>query len=100
MPQVSDLCTLTKRWQLAVEHAPAHLARCFAESEGDFYDRDKYDALAQCVFEALLNDESARAWEFRGLLDQRLYDRYKPPVRWERRRQPWPERQRRRGRSA
>jgi hypothetical protein len=72
--------------RLTVVYSPAHLARLFVEFEGQFYDRADYDLLAGWVFELLLDTSPRRAWSFRDRLNQRLYDRYKPPVRWERRR--------------
>ena len=72
--------------RLTVVYSPARLARLFVELEGQFYDRDEFEDLAGRLFELLLDTSPRRAWTFRDRLNQRLYERYMAPVRWERRR--------------
>jgi hypothetical protein len=86
VPYFSEIVSRSQLVRLTVVYSPARLARLFVELEGQFYDRDEFEDLAGRLFELLLDANPRRAWTFRDRLNQRLYDRYKAPVRWERRR--------------
>jgi hypothetical protein len=86
VPDFSEIISRSQLLRLTVVYSPAHLARLFVALEGQFYDRGEYEDLAGRLFELLLDTSPRRAWTFRDRLNQRLYDRYKAPVRWERRR--------------
>jgi hypothetical protein len=86
VPHLFEIISRSQLVRLTVVYSPAHLARLIVALEGQCYDRDEFDELAGRLFELLLDTSPRRAWTFRDRLNQRLYDRYRAPVRWERQR--------------
>ncbi len=70
--------------ELAVStRSPSFLARVFAGSVAQFYDRADFDALARRVSDLYASRDAEDACSFRSRLDLRLYDRYHDHVVWE-----------------
>ena len=74
---------IDRQLQLAVAtRKPAGVARHFAGHVGQFYDRERFDALARRTRDLYAAADPAAGACFQGRLDRRLRDRDREPVHW------------------
>jgi hypothetical protein len=84
MAKLYETLSLDRQLALAVRtNSPARLARAFAAHAGQFYDRERFDALAREVGALYQASSLAAADSFRGRLDRRLAERDRPLVAWD-----------------
>ena len=85
-PAVSllEALPIDRQLQLAVAtRTPAGVARHFAGHVGQFYDRERFDALARRTHDLYAATDPSAGACFQGRLDRRLRDRDREPVRWD-----------------
>lgn len=84
MTRLYETVTLERQLALAVRtNSPARLARAFAAHAGQFYDRERFDALAREAGALYGARDPDAADAFRARLDRRLLERARPPVAWD-----------------